>query len=257
MHYFLALLGVVSVFAGTPAYAQDIYVKPQAPAAQPTPPQSGTADLGMTARPKAPPTAPAPVQQAEPQQMVPPPPQPVAQQPVYPTPQAAPSTDNSVTTQKLGNGVEIIHLADDRTPPPAGSGPNVFSLAIQPGGIGEKDRRMLASILGISGNEVTANCYFEYDVVIGTMDSTGDALSLRQATTARYNFNGRLQSIDVFPNIACRAIRQPLSGMIIQQNGYYKVGTDSVSCDAGGRSGNVGLSFRYAGDGRGECRFNN
>lgn len=260
----LAALGVLP----SSLAAQDIFIKPKN--------DSGThntqmPDLGVRARPAAPPSQ-QPTQPAQPQ----PPaiqesgpaataqPEPAIAQPVTPTPPpvTAPQdysddTSSGIKMQRLATGADLMIVPDKREKMPVGQGPNKLSLSLQPGAVGQSDKQMIASLLGLSEQEVMGNCFFEYQAISSYTNGGGEILPLGTAPSASVRFPAALQSVDIYPTIACRKLRTPLSGMIVEQGNYYKVGIFSVNCpaDAARNSGAITLIFRYLGDGTGECKY--
>ncbi|NDE91032.1 MAG: hypothetical protein EB059_07865 [Alphaproteobacteria bacterium] len=256
---FAILLGAANI-----AQAQDIAIKPSAPALHPV-------DLGIRSQPRAPAAQQPALQQPAIQQPVEQQPveqQPVEQQPAQQPVQAQPSTPhaNNITStpsdiqnlsqvppRKPGD-VQVITLGTDDIPMPPGTGPNVFSASVQAGALGPVDKSTTAQILGISDQQVASICVFEH-LVIGTSNNFGTAVPLGQKTSGEQHFSGDITGVMVFPALACRKLRQPVSGTVIDQGGYYKVALQSVSCPTPPHGGSLGVSFRYTGDGKGECLY--
>lgn len=234
------------LFLAHPLAAQDVFIKPQQPPGQKTP------DLGIVPKPAEPKPqndarVPEPPPVADPSQSV----QPVV---TAPTPPPQTFSDVGYSAQSVGNA-QILKIPEDTRPLPQGSGGNVLSISVQPGGIGNYDRSVISTNLGLNQSEMQSSCFLEYEA-LAMFGETGESLPLRNAANASYRFNGPLKEIQFFPVIACRKIRTPLSGTIIEQNGYYKVGAMAASCKAGSKQGSASLIFRYLGDGQAQCQFN-
>jgi hypothetical protein len=225
------------------------------------------ADLGMKPRVPTPPAQPAiPPAGTPPQPVtaVPPVPQSVAQPPQV-QPAVTPPTQGGtgsgidfsgqVQTQTVGNA-EVVKMNFDNTPPEKGSGPNTLTISIQPGAIGAGDKQAVSSVLGLTDQEIMSNCYFLYDAVVST-SGANDYLALKSNTSWRYNYSGTLTAVDLTPTIACRKLRAPISGTVVEENNLYQVPVGTVTCSPGakGAAQSVALTVRYAGDGNGQCAF--
>lgn len=259
---FLALL-----LAAIPLHAQDIFIRPPSSGST-TPSTAKPADLGIRARPATPPQQPAiqpppdvttqpqiaaptaqPVPASTPQQ------QPSYQEPATPEPQYTYDSNAQIQTTHLATGADVITISNTPEPMPKGSGSNSLSISLQPGAVGTDDKNMVARMLGLNDQEILSNCYFEYQVISSYSDGNGDILPIGTAQSASIRFPTNLDTVDFYPTIACRKLRQPISGMVIDQGGYYKVSVSDASCPAGGRTGAVSLRFRYLGNGKGECVY--
>ncbi len=254
------LIALSLLFAGAcisaEAVAQDIFVKPTQQPSRPV-------DLGIGVRPTQPPaqhpvqnvaptttqpiqrapTQPAPVQQQRP--VVQPVQQPILQPDIQQIPQPQ-------ITQR-GGDLQIIPMPQQAVTIAPGNGPNVFSIAIQPPAFGQLEVNEIYKSLGLNAQEIQKNCTYENMVVLST-GNNGSALSLGQLATAQQRFNGNLSSIDIFPTIACKKIRPAVSGIVIDQAGYYKIGATNVTCPMP-RIGSVNLVFKYIGNGKGDCQY--
>lgn len=269
------LAGALAVLA-IPALAQDIFVRPNQQPSAPSPTgKPPTADLGLKQRmptqqqpvvpPQAKPGQPAPI--PAPTQAQPTAPAPTGTQglPTYTLPAGSPTPpagqNNSpfstpMTSQRVGNA-EIIKVDSSRDPVPVGSGGNVLTITAQPGLIGNNDKQVVGSALGLTPQEVQSNCFFRYDTIVTYGGNNGDYIPMKTSTSIRYNYPGNLNSVDVLPAIACRKLRAPVSGTVFEENNLYFVGLSTASCPAtaGKSNGNVNLNFRYAGDGKIQCAF--
>lgn len=268
------LAGALAVLA-IPALAQDIFVRPNQQPSAPSPTgKPPTADLGLKqrmptqqlqvsppqvkpgqapapiqARPTVP-TAPTGTQQALPTYTLPP------GSPTPPVGQNNSPFSTQATSQRVGNA-EIIRVDSSRDPVPVGSGGNVLTVTAHPGLIGNNDKQVVATALGLTPQEVQSNCFFRYDTIVTYGGNNGDYIPMKTSTSIRYNYPGNLTSVDVLPAIACRKLRAPVSGTVFEENNLYFVGLSTASCPAtaGKTNGNVNLNFRYAGDGRIQCAF--
>lgn len=178
--------------------------------------------------------------------------------PSQPAPAPAPSypqtTTPYVTTEPVGD-VSIIKLDPD-PPPDPGSGPNTIRFVFQPGTISAQDARLISQTLGLSASEITSKCSFRYSALLSLSNNQGAFVSTGAAASAKYNYTGMLEGLDIAVSSACPKLRRPVSGIIIEQGGYYITSHGMISCP-GARSptGNLTLVFRYTGDGKGECRY--
>jgi hypothetical protein len=232
----LLLMSVCSV-----AYAQDIYIKPSSTAPHPV-------DLGLGVK-QAPPAvvqqpAPQPVQQPTPQPQQPAP-QPVVLQP---TPQPTP-------VQYTGGGnAEVITVADAPIKIEPGSGPNIVSISVLPAAIGQNEVNEANKTLGLNQQEILTNCMFENMFVL-SIGASGTAIAMGQLASAQQRFNGNISSVDVYPTLACKKIRRPVSGMVIEQGAYYKISVQNVTCPPPPHGGSLNISYKYLGNGRGDCLY--
>jgi hypothetical protein len=242
----LVILGLLFVgMAPVPAYAQDIFIR------QPNNnTKKGSVDYGV--QPKtAPAPVPTPAPAPAPVQNTPPVSQP-APQATAPAPTPDPA-QNTVSIPKMP--LQVIQIGDDRPPIPAGDGPLVLSIAMQPGAIGRNDITNVSNALGLQEQEIKTNCFFEYDMLVNYGDHEGNILPLRSANAAQYRFTAPLTGVHVYPSILCKKVRAPVSGIVMEQGNYYKVATSAVDCPPNNRQGNTTLTFRYAGDGTGQCQY--
>lgn len=243
----LFALLVGGICAGT-AHAQDIYVKPAQPSTK-------TPDLGIAPRVAEPkpseivkPANPEPVVEPAPSTPTP------APTPVV-TPPSSGSSGGGVNTDYISDKLQIIRIDTPTQKMPAGNGGNTLNISIMPGGIGNYDKSVVVGNLGLNDKEMQGNCYLEYSA-LAAFGGTGDSLPIGTANRVTYRFSGGLDSVDFYPVIACRKVKRPVAGMIIEENGYYKLGAMSASCKGGNRQGNVTLTFKYLGDGQAACQFN-
>lgn len=257
-HNVLALLGLM-VCIGSPAQAQDMFVRPTNQAAHPV-------DLGIAAKPvtptqptgqPAPHVATSPTLQQAPQQA---PQQPQQRQiptqtvqPATSMPQPASQQPSFPPLQPDGT-VDIIKVNDTPVSIPPGSGPYTFSIAMQPAAIGQMEVNEIYKHLGLSPQEIVQNCTYESMVILSMGEKNGAALSMGRTTTAQHKFTDALTGVDVVPTLACKIVKPPISGSIIEQGGYYKIGATNISCPVP-RSGSVALNFKYLGNGRGDCQY--
>lgn len=256
-HKVLALLGLM-MCTWSPAHAQDMFVRPTNQAAHPV-------DLGIAVKP-APPTQPTtqpsphvatpPSQQQPPQQTPTQVVQPVRPvQPTQPTQPTQPVAQNPAFTPPTPDGtLEIIKVNETPVSVPSGNGANTFSVAIQPAAVGQKEVNQLYSQLGLSPQEIVANCAYENSVVLAMGERNGTILSMGKTVAAQQKFNNALTSVDVLPTLACKKIRPPVSGTVIDQGGFYKISATDISCPPP-RSGSLALTFRYLGNGKGDCQY--
>lgn len=241
----LATFFLVLASAALPLFAQDISIRPKD-----NPGASGGVNYGIQARPPAPP---GPTAQP---QVKPPAPQPAPAPQVYQPPAPPPSnTPPPYSSQNSGN-VQIIKIDDTLNPIPTGSGQNTIDILIEPGALTSYDIMSLRDSLGLSDVEIRSNCYFEHDVLL-QMEQGGNGnemLNLGANTKAQYRYNGAISQISFFPTIACRAIKQPVSGVIIQKGQFYKLSISTASCPPPASATST-LTFRYLGDGNGSCVY--
>ena len=237
---------ILAISLGHNAVAQDIFVKPSQPAQHPV-------DLGLGIKPTTQPpqqqVAQPPTQQPAPQ---PTQPAPIQQPRIQPQPQPTPQPTPQPPIVQVGNA-EIIPVPDQPISIPQGSGPNIFSIVIQPGTIGQAEANEITKSLGLNNQEIPANCVLENMVVL-SIGEAGSAITMGQLANAQQRFSGNISSIDVFPTIACRKIRRPVSGIIIEQGAFYKISAQNASCPPP-RAGSVNMSFRYLGNGKADCQY--
>lgn len=264
------LIALSLLFAGAcmsaEAIAQDIFVKP-------TQQQAHPADLGIGVKPSQQQPAQHPVQQqaqqpvqqpvqhapVQPTQMQPtqaPVQRPIGQPVVQPVQQPVLQPEQQIPQPQIigrGEELQIIPMPQQPVAISPGSGANTFSIIIQPPAFGQTEVNEIYRALGLNSQEILKNCTYENMVVISSGD-TGSAISMGQMNSAQQRFNGNLTSIDVFPTIACKKIRQPVSGIVIDQAGFYKIGATNVTCPPP-RIGSINLSFKYLGNGKGDCQY--
>lgn len=243
-------LMIAGICVAHAAIAQDIFVKPNQ--ASPHPADLG---LGVKTAPQptvAPPVAKQPTQPVEQPQVIP---QPVAEPTPQPVPQPIPQPIAQPTPQPLpprGN-VEIITVPDEKIVIPPGSGPNVFSINILPASIGQSETNDIYKTLGLNSQEIAANCAIENLVVLSIGDN-GSAITMGQLPAAQTRFSGNISGIDIFPTIACKKIRPPINGIVIEQGPYYKISAQNSTCPPP-RGGSVNVSFKYLGNGKADCQY--
>ncbi|MBY0428546.1 MAG: hypothetical protein K2Q32_04940 [Alphaproteobacteria bacterium] len=243
---------VINLFASSDLYAQDIFVKPSQPSEHPV-------DLGLgikpTAQPPQPHVAQPPAQQIPAQQPTPQHTQvaPIQQPHIQPQPVQQPIPEPTPPPVIQTGHVEIIPVPDAPVSIPPGSGSNLFNIAIQTGSMGQTEVNDISKTLGLNGQEIATNCVYENMVVLSIADS-GSAISMGQLTNAQQRFSGDLKSIDIFPTIACKKIRRPVNGMVIEQGAYYKISAQNVTCPPP-HSGNINLTFKYLGNGKADCQY--
>ncbi len=256
-HKVLASLLIILCMSAE-ANAQDMFVRPTNQAAHPV-------DLGIVVKPAAPtqPTAqPSPNVATPPSQQIKAPPVPQQQiptqtvQPTRPVPQPAQPVAQipSLPVPAPDGTVEVIKVNETPVSIPPGSGANTFSVAIQPAAVGQKEVNQLYKQLGLSPQEIVANCAYENSVVLAMGERNGAILAMGKTAVAQQKFNSALTSVDILPTLACKKIRPPISGTIIEQGGYYKISATDISCPPP-RSGSLALTFRYLGNGKGECLY--
>lgn len=234
------------------AWAQDFYVKPNQPTQRPV-------DLGLGIKPTAQPAQPhvgqphvAQSPTAQPiQQPAPPPtqPTPIQQPRIQPQPTPQPTPPPVV---QIGNA-EIIPVPDQPVSISPGSGPNLFNIAILPGALGQAEASEIYKTLGLNSQESASNCVLEHMVVL-SIGEAGSVLSMGQLVNAQQRFSGTISAIDIFPTIACKKIRRPVNGMVIEQGGYYKISAQNTTCPQP-RAGSINLSFKYLGNGKADCQY--
>ncbi|MBI3419409.1 MAG: hypothetical protein HY053_04680 [Proteobacteria bacterium] len=216
----------------SPLVAQDIYVRPNTnkPAAP---------DLGIKANPK-------PVEHPTPQVAAPAPPPP----PTY-TPPASSSPIN-----EYDQGAIIVKTSEKTYADP-GTGPNSLHVALQAGGIGPQDRSSIADNLGLSEKEVQSSCYLRYQLMVMYGQDLGGTLNVEPGKAVDYKYSTPLRNLQVTTSVACRKLRHPLAGVILEQGDYYILSLLPVDCPIGDKANATKLSliFRYLGDGNGECRY--
>lgn len=263
---FCLILPFLSLFSALPALAQDVSIHPNG--SSPPFATKGT-DLGLKPRP--------PSAQVQPAQNNPKktdsnalatqtekPPEASAEHPPYNSLNTgqenvlAPSSDSSnYRSEKLDNGAEIYKIDAVKQALPQGKGPYSLSVAIQPGAVGEEDKKNVSKILGLTEQEIISNCYFENEVMVALDGNQGEYLPLGTTQKAQVRFGRPLQSVSIYPTIACRKLRKPVSGIVIEQGGFYKMGTNIVVCNAppDKSTGSVNFTFRYIGNNKGQCTF--
>lgn len=150
----------------------------------------------------------------------------------------------------------LIKIKDD-PPPGPGSGSNVISISFQPGLIGPGDKNLIMHSLGMNDAEVQSNCYFKYSTLLSYGSTSGGFVSSGTATSMQQRFSGPLTLVQIYPSVACRKLRTPVSGMVVEQGGAYVTSLNAVDCSPGDKSNasSLSLAFRYTGDGKGECRY--
>lgn len=250
-HRFSALL-IFMLCVGVNAYAQDMFVRPNNQAAHPV-------DLGIAVKPA--PVAPTNTQKAmPPSQQQPAAQQPIGQQPApnpaqqaRPTPQPAPQQPAFVPPQPDGT-LQIVSVSQPPVVIPPGNGANTFSVELQPAAIGQQEVNALYKQLGLSPQEIVANCTFENAVVLAMGERNGSILSMGRTTSAQQRFSQPLTEVNVLPTLACKKIKQPVNGTVIDQGGFYKISAGNVSCPPT-HGGSIALTFRYLGNGKGECLY--
>jgi hypothetical protein len=250
MKRFIGLLFIALSFS-TLALAQDIFVRPKGDAKTP--------DMGIAPQQK---TAPAPIVAApavtaQPPAQAPVEPPPPVQTNITPRQDTLPQAQNfsspAFTTQNIGKDVSIIKISADNSPIPQGNGPFSLGLSIMPGAVGPADKRAVLRTLGLNEQEMTANCFIEYYILVATSEG-GDYIPMRKNQSLNYRYGGSLSMVMISPSISCRKIKPPISGTVVEQNGFYTVSAQSFNCDVAGRTGSMNISFRYLGDGKGECK---
>lgn len=255
-HRFSALLlFMLGISMNTPmqAHAQDMFVRPNNQAAHPV-------DLGIAVKPA--PAQPATTQKATPPSQQQPAPQQAGQRPApssvqqaQPAPQPAPvqKQPNFVPPQPDGT-LQVVTVNQPPVVIPPGSGANTFSVGLQPAAIGQMEVNALYKQLGLSPQEIVANCTFENMVVLAMGERNGSALNMGRTTSAQQRFSMPLTEVNVLPTLACKKIKPPVSGTVIDQGGFYKISAGSVSCPPT-HGGSIALSFKYLGNGKGECSY--
>lgn len=251
-----------ALLGGMPAHAQDIFVKPSTGSS----PTTGIGDLGM--KPKVPEKKPAPAptpaaddaQPATPAAPKPipaqpaptPTPQPVVQPPTSSTPPQSEISGGLVHTVNVGN-VQVIQVNTANDPVPKGEGNGALNLSFQPGLLGADDKRQIMNSLGLTDQEISANCFFNYTAIVAHGQGKGDVITVRGGAL-NYRFTPPITSLDVSPVVACRKVRAPLSDTV-EENGYYTVGLSTISCQPPAGA-SVSGQFAYKGNGKGNCAFN-
>jgi len=173
------------------------------------------------------------------------PPQPILPQPTpQPTPPPAPPSGE----------VQIITVADAPVFIPPGNGLNVFSITIQSNSMGQLEVNDIYNTLGLNPQEIAANCNYE-NMVVFTIGEGGSAISMGRLANAQQRFNGTIDSVGIFPTIACKKIRRPVNGIVIDQGAFYKISAQSVTCPAPPHGGSITMAFKYLGNGKGECLY--
>lgn len=252
----IGLMIIVSWIAADAA-AQDIFVKP---ANSPTHP----VDLGVGIKqlppdpkpPVAPPAPPAqvPVQQtSQPSQPTLPQksePQPEVQKPAEPAQLSLPQPTSQPGTEPL----QIIPVNEEPVVIPPGTGPNVFSAHIAPSALGQAEVNDIYKSLGLNAQEIAKNCVYENMVILSIGDN-GSAISMGQMTAAQQRFSGDIKTVDVFPTIACKKIKHPISGYVIEQGPYYKISATNITCPPPPHGGSLSMAFKYLGNGHASCEL--
>lgn len=259
-----ATLGLVAIGGSGSAHAQDIFVKPSTDGAS-----HGIGDLGM--KPRLPEKKPAPApeppsqnnsgnpspdqtkQAPAPVQPAPAPqPLPVVQPPPAVTAPQSGNSSGSMRTVNVGN-VQVLQINTANDPIPKGEGNGALTLSFQPGLLGADDKRQIMNVLGLTEQEIGANCFFNYTAIIAHGQGKGDVIAVRGGRI-NYRFTPPLSSLDISPVVACRKLRAPISDTI-EENGFYTVGLSTISCQPP-TSASVRGQFAYLGNGKGNCAFN-
>ena len=227
-------------------HAQDIYVKPSQPMQHPV-------DLGLGIKPSAPPQQ----QVQKPVQPTAQPTAPPVQQPTPPPrvlPQPTPPPQHIPSPPPQNGNVQIVTVADSPISIPSGNGLNVFSITIQSGTMGQLEVNDVTKALGLNPQEISENCTFEHMVVF-TIGEGGSAISMGRLPNAQQHFNGAIDAINIFPTIACKKIKHPINGIVIEQGPFYKISAQNVTCPAPPHGGSITMSFKYLGNGKGDCQY--
>jgi hypothetical protein len=240
-----SLFALLIGLAASPAAAQDIYVKPSTGGTQPPAVEYGIKQRPKEA-PKPPPQNPAPQ---------PPSPQPVPE-PVPPPTTPAPTPSPPVSPPPNAEPVSIYQMPED-DPPDPGQGPNMITIGFQPGLLGPSDKNAVLQSLGLNETELLRNCVFRYSSALSYGADGGTMLASGSAASIQHRYTGQLTFVQVFPSLACKKLRAPAAGMVLEQGPYYIVSLNTSECPPGakGTAGSVSLSFRYTGDGTSECRY--
>lgn len=222
------------------ALAQDIFVKPSA---QPNRP---AADLGIGTH--TPPSQ-QPAPQPAPRQV---------QQPTYrqeqEQPQPAPQQRTETSTFPGSSDLQIIKISEDKGIIAPGTGENVINVSAGTSGIGPLDKSNILQTLGLDAQQAAQNCHFEFQVIYSTDGKgRGGIINLGKLAAAQQRFSGNIRDLIVYPTLACKKIRKPISGTIIEQGDFYKIGSNPITCTSPNRAGPVSVSFRYVGDNQVEC----
>jgi hypothetical protein len=262
-------LGLLTLLVGLTlpglAEAQDIFIRP-GQATTPAP-QKPAIDYGI--KPLAPSQQPQRPAQQQPQPQVQQPAQ--VQQPQYqqpaqqqyaqptqqPTYQPPPPPSSSDTgIEQIGSNVTLVKVPVDGPPDP-GNGPNVLQISLKPGMIGGHDKLQVMQALGINEGELQSNCYFRYSTLLTYGEGGGTMLNSGGAASVTHHFTGPLRKVEIYPSVTCKKLRNPSSGVIMEQGGMFVVSLGSVKCDPArvAAAPSIGLGFRYAGDGQGECAY--
>jgi hypothetical protein len=107
--------------------------------------------------------------------------------------------------------------------------------------------------LGYSESEIQGNCFFKYATMLTYNGGQAAYLNTGTAQSFRYNFTPPLEKINVFPIVACRKLRAPISGITVEKGGYFENTLPSVECPVSNSAAGA-VSFSYLGDGRAACQ---
>jgi hypothetical protein len=259
---FLALAIGAAAF---PAHAQDIYIKPSTGSDGSG--GSPSVEYGLKTRPKP---APKPDEFVPPIPVLPSPttpsPTPIPPPAPFPTPTTpapSPVPPNSDTeylfpgATPFGNSEATVYQMPEDPAPNPGQGPNSLAIKFQPGGLGVNDRGSITRSLGLNDKEIQSGCALRHSTMLEYGQQEIAALPSGTAPSVQYRFAGPLSSIKVSVTAACRKMKKPVAGMILEQGNFYVLTLSTIDCAPSGKGSqsNVSLNFRYTGDGTGECRY--
>jgi len=257
-----ALMALAVSLVPSPSGAQDIFIRPNTNNNAGSTPGVPSVEYGVKPRPKptkppastttttnTTPTSPAP---ATPEPSPAPAPAPIP----APTPAPSPTPSPPSPTPPPGEGGATVYQVPEDPPPDPGEGANTLTINFLPGGLGVSDRNAVMQTLGLSEAEIQRACALRHGVMLSYGQGGGTFLPAGTAASLQYRFTAPLVSLQVSPVIGCQRLRAPVSGMVLEQGNYYTIALSTVDCPPGAKGGgNTALSFRYTGDGKGECRY--